>query len=188
MVSSTRLQAYPRTYRDMLNRITKISEQILLVIACISVAIMVVVISADTLLRYVFNSPLSWAYNLTTYYLIVICFYFAISATFRDGVHISIDLFRFGMSKNVRLIADITWVLLSIIAFGLIAYANWKSIFETFVQNQHYEGIISWPVWLSYVPIFVGTCVLIIRLTLHVIALITKGNDPDVIFDGEQST
>ena len=62
-------------------------EQAAMLIAMVSITLIMLIVSFDAILRYVFNAPLQWSYELVGYYLMVVGIYFALSGTFTQNRH-----------------------------------------------------------------------------------------------------
>lgn len=148
--------------------------------AVLCVAMMMLIVSFDAIARYALNAPLPWSFELISYYLLTATAYFALSATFRTGDHISIDLFRTLMSRRFRAVIDAVWSVLGAGVFGIITYGAWIEMSHAIARGDFFPGFITWPVWPAYLPILVGGVVLTARLVLHAWVLLVEGRDEDV--------
>lgn len=165
----------------LLNRIEFISMSI----AILAVALIMVIISMDAVLRYAFNAPLRWAFELVSYYLMVIGVYFAVSTTFTSGDHISITLLRDVIPPRLRAWIDVVWVSIAAVIFGFMAYGTYHHTISARENVEFIPGIILWPAWLSHLPIPLGCALLVLRLVHHAITLAVTGQDPSVEEHGE---
>lgn len=156
-----------------------------MIIAIFATAMIMVLVSLDAILRYGFNSPLRWVFELVTYYLMVIALYFALSSTFTHGDHVSIDLLRDMMSPRVRRVLDIVWVLASAVVFCFLAYGTGRHTISAWQNNDFIPGYFLWPSWLSHLAIPLGIALIILRLVHHAIILIVSGDDPSVEEHGD---
>ena len=154
-------------------------------VAALSIVVMMLIVSWDAVSRYLLHAPLVWSFEIITYYLLGISLYMAVSATFKDGDHVNIDLFRLMFPARLRNWIDVVWCLMAAFVFGLIAYAAWKAMGQSMDRNQFFPGIIRWPAWVSYVPIIVGSSLTVLRLALHSFELAVWGKDEDVVTFGE---
>ena len=160
-------------------------EQAGLAIAVLSIAVIVVVVSFDAILRYGFNSPLQWASELVRYYLMVVATYFAVSATFTHGDHISITLFRHYFPRRLLVWLDVAWCLMIAAVFAIIAYGTWHHVTNAIARTEFIPGYILWPSWLSHLPIPLGTALIVLRLLHHALMLAMNGRDPEVALEGD---
>lgn len=151
--------------------------------SCI-VAIMLV-ISADALGRYALRAPLQWATDVVSAYLMVVAVYFGISATFRSGDHISINLLQSRMSRPVKAATGILYSGLAAAVFATVAWGAAANTIEAFQTREFLPGYLPWPLWLSHLPIALGSALLAVRLLHHAAILGLRGDDPAVALDGE---
>lgn len=155
-------------------------ESLGLWLAVICVALIMFIVSYDAVSRYALHAPLPWAFELITYYLMIGAAYLGVSATFREGDHIAIDLFRSYMSPAIRAASDVIWSLLAAAIFGIIAYGAWEEMLGAFTRNEFLPGYITWPAWVSYLPIFAGFVLLTVRLLVFALSVALHGRDHDV--------
>ena len=129
-------------------------------------AIMLVV-TADVVMRYLFNSPFAWAYDLIALYLMAGVFYFVLSDAYRANAHVGIDILHARMGPRARRAADLVTAAASLALFALIAYVGAERAWESFVNDEVLAGEIAWPVWLSAIMVPVGCALLLLRLALQ---------------------
>jgi len=149
-------------------------------IAGASLCIVMILISLDAIFRYLFNSPLQWVSEIVSYYLLVIAIYFSVSSTYSHGDHINIDIFQKRLPNNARVLVDAILSFIFLIIFGLIGYLALNGAIDSLRNNEYMPGYFTWPVWLSYIPVSIGSFIFCIRLAYHLYLLFTGKVDPDV--------
>ncbi len=137
--------------------------------ALLMFAIMAIV-ATDVAMRYVFNSPFSWSYDLISLYLMTALFYLTLSRTFAEGAHISVDIAQYYMSENVRRVCQIVYGTLSLVLFAIIAWLGLGRTIDDFQSGAATAGAILWPTWLADVFVPIGAGLLSLRLLFHVLA------------------
>ncbi len=144
-------------------------ENLLSWIAGVSVFVMMVLVSFDAIGRYAFHSPLTFQFDFTTYYLMVIVGVLSLSWGERNGAMIRI-------SVATRFLPDVLhgplYTLNNLLAaaiFATMTMASSKRTFETFHDGDVIFGVIDWPVWLSLVWVPIGAGVLTLRLIINAI-------------------
>lgn len=160
-------------------------EQIALAASGLCVVLLMLVISYDAIGRYAFNSPLPWASEVATNYLLILAAYGALSATFQRGDHINIDLIQRRLPKTLNARLEAIYSLLGAIVFCIIVRGSWKNMVEAFVRKEFVPGYIMWPAWPSHLLIMVGSAVLVLRLLHHAWTMARRGEDPAVETVGE---
>lgn len=166
-------------------KLTAFLEQMALGVAVTCVVIMMLIVSYDAFSRYAFNAPLPWAFDVVSYYLLSASVYLAVSATFRSGDHINIDLFRMWIRPQLRARLDAVWGIMAAGAFAIITYGCAQQAIKAFKQGSFLTGYILWPAWIPYAVIAVGCTILTLRLVVHSITLAVRGEDNEVALQGE---
>jgi TRAP-type C4-dicarboxylate transport system permease small subunit len=153
-----------------------IEQAAVLVAVGFMVAIMMVV-TGDVVMRYLFHSPFSWAYDLIALYMMAGVFYFVLSDAHREKMHVGIDILQCRMGTRFRHLADLLTALISLTLFSLIAYVGAESARESFANDEVMAGSIPWPMWLSAIIVPIGSALLALRLVLqsirHLLGLTT---------------
>lgn len=148
------------------------------VIAIVSMAAIMILVSLDTFARYVLNRPQTWASEVTTFYLMATASYFMIGPTLRHGDHININLFRGIMPKWLLNLSDMVWSALVALVFLWIAYASVENISGAFAGNDFIPGYFNWPMWLSHLPILLGAASVVLSLLLNIVLIATGAENP----------
>jgi TRAP-type C4-dicarboxylate transport system permease small subunit len=154
-------------------------------VAAVCVAAIMLVVVYDAIGRYLFGAPLQWAFDLVSNFLMVGAAYLALSGTFQRGDHISINLLHSKLPPRWRAGVDIVCSLLAVALFGAITYGTGLHVVEAWQGREFFPGVVMWPVWLSYLPIPIGTAMLVLRLLHHCVTLARQGEDPFVAPEGE---
>jgi TRAP-type C4-dicarboxylate transport system permease small subunit len=129
-------------------------------------AIMMVVV-IDVVMRYFFNAPLSWSYELISLYLMVGLFFFALSDTLAHDAHVAVDILHLYMTKRLRHAAEFVGYLLATPVFAAIFYLSVITTWESFQGGDVLAGHIPWPTWLAQICVPLGVGVLVLRMALR---------------------
>jgi TRAP-type C4-dicarboxylate transport system permease small subunit len=142
------------------------------VLSWLAVAILIaitLIVSGDVVMRYLFNRPFSWAYDLISFYLMAALFYAAVSRTFSLNAHIGVDLIQRRLPLRLRLLCQLVVGLLATGFFAIVVLTNFKTSLEDFVAKTAVVGEIPWPSWVSTCIVVVGSTVISVRLVLYVV-------------------
>lgn len=160
----------------------KATERAVALVAVGFMLAIMLVVTADVVMRYLFNSPFAWAYDLIALYLMAGVFYFVLSDAHREKMHVGIDILQARMGPRVRHFADLLTALIGLALFSLIAYVGAHSAWESFANSEILAGDIPWPVWLSAIIVPIGVTLLVLRLLLqligHLLGLATGRESP----------
>lgn len=141
-------------------------EQLTLVIACAALFFLMFLIFVDAVLRYVANSPLRFAPDLVTLYLISAAFLLILSYSLRHGSHINVDVFiRLLSNRLQRLLSGLAFLCASPVV-GIMSIEMTRLSWESYAQGEALIGLYAMPLWPSKAIIAFSLIVLNLRL-LH---------------------
>lgn len=132
------------------------SEEISLVIMY---SVMVIVIFIQVIMRYCFNSSLSWSEELGKF-LFVWLSWIGISIGAKRGEHIKITLFTDKLSAKAANIANIISEVILIGICAVTVYYGWSLVISQ--SGVHYAGIKISMAW-GYLSVVLGCALMIIR-------------------------
>lgn len=151
----------------LIDRILSRLDQLMMGVAAVSLFLIMVLIFADAMARYLFNSPLTFVFDIVVLYLMSAALLSVLSYTLRYGGHISIDLFANMMPRRVYLTAVGISLLIAAFVCGIIAWQTSFLAHESWVMGEVMTGIYTWELWISKALVAVGFIGLTLRL-VHV--------------------
>lgn len=154
------MKSYLITMDRWLHRI----DMIYIGVAAIFATVMMLVTFADVGMRYVLNSPLSWAYDLVTNYLLISTFFFSFSYALSRNEHVAIDVFAQQLPSEWYHRCLAVGYLAVTVVFVTIAWLGLQETLHAYTTNEAMMGAIVWPTWpakaivpLGMLPLFVRT-------------------------------
>lgn len=153
------------TLRRLLSRIEWCCDTIVVIL----MAMIMLIAVADVMMRYVFNSPFSWTYDLISLYLMVGLFYLALSSVFANHGHISVDILNAHMPLRLRRCCEIAICATALVFFALITETGTERAWESYTNADVVAGVIPWPTWPSIALVPLGAGLMTLRLGLHLI-------------------
>jgi TRAP-type C4-dicarboxylate transport system permease small subunit len=132
-------------------------------------AIMMIVFS-DVIMRYVFNKPFSWAYDLISMYLMAGVFFLVLSEAYTSRAHVSVDILQQKFSPAMIRLSEIATCVVGIVVFSLIAYLGFLRAVDNYQSADVMAGAIPWPMWPSVGLVPFGAGLITIRLAAHLVA------------------
>ena len=125
--------------------------------AYVVLPVMAIMMTADVVLRYAFNSPLSWGLEASEYLLLLV-FLFGMPEAFRSGAHIRMDLFYRMHAPVVRRLVNLIYSALVVFVFTLLIRHGWDEAVFLAEINQVTQYI--------HMPVsaFIGAIVLMAAL------------------------
>ena len=153
------------TLGRLLSRLEKACQAI----SQLTMLLMMLSISIDGLGRYLFNHPLPGGLQLTELYFMVILTFLGMPATYATGGHIRLDALRPWLEKIPFRLSE---RLNSVLAGGVFGIMAWQTGLVAIEKIQYLEtsyGAVQLPIYLSYVWVPIGCCLLALRLTFEVL-------------------
>jgi TRAP-type C4-dicarboxylate transport system permease small subunit len=144
-------------------------EKIASTIAAVFMFAIMMIVFADVVMRYAFNKPFSWAYDLISIYLMAGIFFLVLSEAYASNAHVSVDILQQKFSPAVKRLSEIVTCIVGIIVFSLIAWLGWLRAVDAFNSGDVMAGAIPWPMWPSIGLVPFGAGVITLRLALHLI-------------------
>jgi TRAP-type C4-dicarboxylate transport system permease small subunit len=160
----------PRSAIRFLLRYIGLIEKLFATLAAVLLISIMMIVSLDVGMRYLFNSPFSWSYDLISLYLMTALFYLAFSGTFSEGAQISVDIAQYYFPVAFRRVCQIVYSLLSAGLFLTVAWLGYLRTVEDYSSGAATAGAVLWPSWLTDVFVPLGAGLLGVRLLLHAVA------------------
>ena len=156
----------------MLERILKalgVIEKIASTIAAVFMFAIMMIVFGDVIMRYVFNKPFSWAYDLISMYLMAGVFFLVLSEAYTTRAHVSVDILQQKFSPPMIRLSEIVTCVVGITVFSLITYLGFLRTVDSFQSADVMAGAIPWPMWPSIGMVPFGAGLITLRLTAHLI-------------------
>lgn len=138
-------------------------ENSLLFLSSLSLFIMMLVITLDALMRYLFNSPLQIAYDLTEIYLLPLVVFFTISFALREDAHLRVTFLERFFPKWINGIFNSIGFFLTAVLFLVITYKVSEMAMVSWAQKEIVLGVISWPLYITHIIVAIGSVLIVLR-------------------------
>jgi TRAP-type C4-dicarboxylate transport system permease small subunit len=120
---------------DTLAKLLHRCEFVLVMLAAFACGVMMLLTSADAMSRYLFNSPILGAYEITEKYLMVAAVFLGMSYAYRGGVFIRVTFLVDRLPRGARIVADYFAHLVSAAYCLIFLYATgqqaWRALSDT---------------------------------------------------------
>lgn len=130
----------------ILDSATKPASRVVIIAGAGVLAAMMFLIAADVLLRYVFNSPISGALEVSEFMLVMV-FFFSVPYVAVKKRHVAMDLVTSRLQPRVRAILDSSTSLLGLCLFALL---TWRTVIYALWMEE--TGAVSHILRLSLLP------------------------------------
>jgi TRAP-type C4-dicarboxylate transport system permease small subunit len=166
-------QTETNVIKASLRALTAIERVTSTIAAFFMFAIMIIVFS-DVVMRYVFNRPFSWAYDLISLYIMAGVFFLSLSGTYAVNGHISVDILLPRFSASIQRLCIIISNLVGLAIFIPITWLGYQRALDNFTSSDVLAGAIPWPTWASAALVPIGAGILALRLAVHLVANIAS--------------
>jgi TRAP-type C4-dicarboxylate transport system permease small subunit len=156
----------------VINGILKVlgtAEKIGSFIGAVFMFLIMIIVFGDVVMRYVFNSPFSWAYDLIALYLMAGVFFLILSEAYASNAHVNVDILQQKLPPSGIRLTEIVTCIVGIIVFSLITWFGWQRAVESYRAADVMAGAIPWPMWPSIGLVPLGAGLLTLRLILHLV-------------------
>ncbi|WP_340151378.1 TRAP transporter small permease [uncultured Sneathiella sp.] len=149
---------------EKIDRLITFVERAVLTLSCVCLFGIMIIVTVDVMMRYLFASPLSWSYDLISLYLATLLFFAAVSDTFRRGSHVKIELFDKLGSTRMRATFEAIGYSSALIMFCIMFEVSLDDAVKSLLGGDVISGAIAWPTWIPYMIASVGFGLLAIRI------------------------
>lgn len=157
-----------------LERIFEGLNKAFLVVGCLFIAIMMLHVTVDVALRFLFNSSVIGTLETVSYYHMVIAVFLPFGYVELKGEHIRVDLFVQFLPKPVQFALYLFACLLGLAYFGMLGY---QSFLDAWRSTDRMETIMSnflfyiWPSRWALPLGFAGICFAILANLVRALRL-----------------
>ena len=158
------MNAFQRVYRvygRLLRGFGLISE--------LATFVMMVLVVANVIGRYLFNKPLTGTLEFTESLLVLIIF-LSVALTQYDGGHIRVNLVTRRLPKAWARVLTVIAMLTGATFFTWCAYASWIFAAQAYSFDEQEWGEVVFPLWPMKFVAFFGIALLAIQFVLDAIA------------------
>ena len=155
---------------QMIGTILRRCEVVLVYVAVVAAFAMMLLTRADALFRYLFNSPILGAYEITEKYLIVAMVFLGLSYAYRGGVFIRVTFLIDRLPRNWRIAAD---------HFSHAISIFYSLIFLVATARQAWRAL-SDATTMSVLPVLIGPAYCMVPLGFLALAMLMLVDLPRV--------
>jgi TRAP-type C4-dicarboxylate transport system permease small subunit len=160
-------------------------EHVMLYVSTMSAFVLMLLTTADAGGRYLFNNPITGAYEITTNYLMVAAVFLGVSYGYHQGAYIRVTFLADHLPRKVKLVVNHLVQLLSVGYGALLVIATYKQALRTIATGTTLSSLDFIPQGPAYVIVPVGIFFMTLSMLLD-IRKVRKGTSP--LFQEESPT
>ncbi len=157
--------AAPGVHARLRRALDRIDGAVVAVGAAMLFALMCVVV-ADVSLRYLFNAPLQWSYEVISSYLMPGLFFLAVSHTLKAHSHVAVDIVHNYVGRRTRYAFESLASVLALPAFATCAWMAAGVTIRDFQTGATSSSGLALPTWTLSMLLPIGFGLLSLRLLL----------------------
>jgi TRAP-type C4-dicarboxylate transport system permease small subunit len=151
-----------------IDKVITLVEKAVISLSGVCLTAIMLIVTVDVVMRYLFASPLSWSFDLISMYLATLLFFAAVSDTFRRGSHVKIDLFDKLGSVRIRAVMESIGYIGALVLFFIMFRVSWEDGIKSLMAGDVIAGAIPWPTWIPYIIAAIGYGLLTVRILFTV--------------------
>jgi TRAP-type transport system small permease protein len=152
-------------------------ERVMLYISTISAFVLMLLTTADAGGRYLFNRPITGAYEITTNYLMVAAVFMGVSYGYHQGAYIRVTFLADHLPGLVKIVVNHLVQLLSVVYAGLLVVATYQQALRTIATGTTLSSLDFIPLGPAYVIVPVGLFFMAISMLLD-LSKVRTGKSP----------
>jgi TRAP-type C4-dicarboxylate transport system permease small subunit len=165
-----------------LRRALDLVDGALVAVGSLMLFMLMCLVVADVSMRYFFNAPLQWSYEVVSSYLMPGLFFLAVSHTLRAHSHVAVDIVHNYVGRNTRYTFEALASLLAAPAFTVCAWMAAGVTIEDFRTAATSTSGLAVPTWTVSIFLPLGFGLLSVRLFLNALGyLLSLGTGRDVL-------
>ncbi len=129
------------------------------------VLVMMLLITTDVILRYLFNNPLPGTYEISEGLMVIIIFLALANTQARKG-HLRVVMIVSRMPLKVRTAFELFALLFSLSVLSLIAWQGAIAALRAWRLEEISMGVIGYPLWIPKAALFLGCVALSVRFVV----------------------
>jgi TRAP-type C4-dicarboxylate transport system permease small subunit len=151
-----------------MRRVLTACERVMLYVSTISTFILMLLTTADAGGRYLFNRPITGAYEISTNYLMVAAIFMAVSFGYRQGAYLRVTLLTDHMRGKVKVVVNTFVQIVSLLYGVMLVIATYRQTLRTFEMHTTLSSLDFIPVGPAYVIVPVGLFFMSLAMLLDI--------------------
>ena len=137
--------------------------------AALLLLVIMLVVSADVVMRYALHRPIVWAYDLISVYLMAAVFFLTLSAAYATDHQVAVDILVRSLSPRGQRAAQALTCAVSLPLFVGIAWFGGVRAWGAWQHGDALAGLIPWPTWPALALVPLGAGLLAARLAIKLV-------------------
>ena len=150
-----------------LRRVIDAIDAVLMAIGCLMLFALMLIVVADVSLRYLFNAPLQWSYEVISSYLMPGLFFMAVSHTLKANAHVAVDILHNYVRRTTRYVFEAVCTVVALPVFALCTWVSAQHTWNDWQTQATSTSGLAVPTWTISLMLPLGFGMLSLRLLLN---------------------
>jgi TRAP-type C4-dicarboxylate transport system permease small subunit len=155
---------------SIVDRVIEPVDRVLVALSAVILIAIMLIVTTDVALRYMFSRPLIWAYDVIGLYLMAAVFFLALPHSLRHHVHICVDVLVHVIPRRLRHGFESVGYAVTTVLLATLVWLTAERLVTAYVYDEVVDSAVALPAWISQVPVAVGLAVLTVHCFLRFLA------------------
>lgn len=146
--------------------------------SAVLIVLLMILTTADVLLRYSLNRPIKGAYEISEVFFLAAVF-LGLAYTQQSRGHVRVELLINRLPPAAALALETTMLLLALFIYGLLGWQGLNAFLHSVVSGEFRFGLIRIPMWPARLMIPLGAFILCLRFVGEIVLNIRRLLDRD---------
>lgn len=137
------------------------------------VLVLMVLVMADIIGRYLFNSPVPMTYEVGSFMMVFIVF-LGLAYTQRMGAHIRVEFLTLHLSAQTRALLDIVASVLGLGLYAVITYEGFLWSWTSWEVGDYVAGLVNIPRYPSQFVVPFGAAILCLQFLADIVRRVSE--------------
>ena len=139
-----------------MEKLINVVEKVLTFLAAMACFVLMLLTTGDTVARYIFNKPITGAFEISTNYLMVALVFLAIGYSYFEGVHVRVDFLANRLPKQLKLLVNHLVQGVSVLCIAVLVVASTQQALRVASSHTVMSSLEIIPMWPAYLIVPVG--------------------------------
>jgi TRAP-type C4-dicarboxylate transport system permease small subunit len=143
-------------------------ELVMMYVSCLSTFVLMLLTTADAGGRYLFNRPITGAYEISSNYLMIAAVFLAVCYGYRSGAYIRVTFLSDRLPSKVRLYVNYFVQAVSMLYGGLLIVATYQQALRVIASHTNLSSLEIITLGPAYVIVPVGLFFMSLMMLLDI--------------------
>jgi TRAP-type C4-dicarboxylate transport system permease small subunit len=149
-------------------RVAALLEKFSVSLALIGLILMMIIVTGNATGRYLFDTAIPGSLLFTERFLMIMVIFLTMARLQAKGENINVDLLYRNFPDEIRSPVDLVGQVFGLLIFAMIVYETSIRAWEGFIGGHWTVGAISFPIYLSWAIVAIGSALLSLRLLIQI--------------------